>query len=61
MSKKIEQAKQILEAEQKRISEICSKEIEAILKKYNRTFVASGEFKGNQIQCNIAIVPNGSI
>jgi hypothetical protein len=61
MSKKLEQAKQILEAEEKRISEVCAKEIEAVLKKYNRTFATSGEFTGNKIDVKISIIKNGSI
>jgi hypothetical protein len=61
MSKKLEQAKQILEAEEKRISELCSKEIDAVLKKHNRTFVISGQFQGDRIQYNISVVKNGSI
>lgn len=57
MSKKVESAKAILEAEEKRINELCAKEIEAVLKKHNRQMIVSGQFHGSQIKYNINILP----
>lgn len=52
----VEKAKQLLEAEDKKIDQACINEIEAVLKKHKRSLIVSGQFQGNQIQTAIAVM-----
>ncbi len=52
----IEKAQQLIEAEIKRVDEICSNEINEVLKKYSRQLVVNGQFQGDKIQTSISLV-----
>lgn len=52
----LEKAQQIIDAEIKKLDEICSNEINEILKKYSRQLVISGQFQGDKIQTSISLV-----
>lgn len=59
-STELEKAKQLIEAKNKEIIEVCGKEIDEAIKsiceKHKCTMVIVGEFRGNQIQTGIQIV-----
>ena len=52
----IEKAQQLIEAEIKRVDEICSNEINEVLKKHSRQLVVSGQFQGDKLQTSISLV-----
>jgi len=52
----LEMAQQLIEAEIKKVDEICSNEINEILKKYNRQLVISGQFQGDKLQTSISLI-----
>lgn len=56
----LEKAKQLIEAKNKEIIEICGKEIDEAIKsiceKHKCKMVIVGEFRGNQIQTGIQII-----
>ena len=57
---KVNEAKALLEAENKRITELCAKEInealEPILKKHDCNLIITGQFQGNEIKTGFNIV-----
>lgn len=54
---KLEKAKQLIEAEIKRVDEECSNEINEVLKKHKRQLVVSGQFQGNEIKTSFSLIP----
>jgi hypothetical protein len=52
----IEKAQQLIDAEIKRVDEICSNEINEVLKKHSRQLVVNGQFQGDKIQTSISLV-----
>jgi len=52
----IEKAQQLIEAETKRVDELCSNEINEVLKKHNRQLVVSGQFQGDKLQTSISLI-----
>lgn len=52
----IEKAQQLIDAEIKRVDEICSNEINEVLKKHSRQLVVNGQFQGDKIQTGISLV-----
>jgi len=54
----LEKAKEVIELENKRITDECSKEINEVLKKHNCSLVISGQFEGDKIQTLASIMIN---
>jgi len=52
----IEKAQALIEAEIKRVDELCSNEINEVLKKHSRQLVVSGQFQGDKIQTSISLI-----
>jgi hypothetical protein len=52
----IEKAQQLIDAETKRVDEICSNEINEVLKKHSRQLVVSGQFQGDKLQTSISLI-----
>jgi hypothetical protein len=52
----LEKAKKLIEEITKNEDELCSNEINEVLKKHNRQLVISGQFQGDKIQTSISLV-----
>jgi hypothetical protein len=52
----IEKAQQLIEAEIKRVDELCSNEINEVLKKHSRQLGVSGQFQGDKLQTSISLI-----
>jgi hypothetical protein len=52
----LEKAKKLIEEITKSEDELCSNEINEVLKKHNRQLVISGQFQGDKIQTSISLV-----
>lgn len=55
----IEEAKQLIEQENKKRAQECSEKINEVLKDFNCSLTVKGQFIGNNLQTAIEIVPNG--
>ena len=52
----LEKAKKLIEEITKNEDELCSNEINEVLKKHNRQLVVSGQFQGDKLQTSISLV-----
>jgi len=52
----LEKAKKLIEEITKSEDELCSNEINEVLKKHNRQLVISGQFQGDKLQTSISLV-----
>jgi len=52
----IEKAQALIEAETKRVDELCQNEINEVLKKYSRLLFVSGQFQGDKLQTSISLI-----
>ena len=52
----LEKAKKLIEEITKNEDELCSNEINEVLKKHNRQLVVNGQFQGDKIQTGISLV-----
>lgn len=52
----LEKAKKLIEEITKSEDEICSNEINEVLKKHSRQLVVNGQFQGDKIQTSISLV-----
>lgn len=55
----IEEAKKLIEEQNKKVAQECSEKINEILKEFNCSLTVKGQFIGNNLQTAIEIVPNG--
>ena len=60
LKSKLDQAKELLEQENKRITELCAKEInealQPILEKHKCQLIINGQFQGDQIKTGFSVV-----
>lgn len=52
----LEKAKKLIEEITKSEDELCSNEINEVLKKHSRQLVVNGQFQGDKIQTSISLV-----